>query len=400
MSARITTSKGPLSDSERIARRRVAIVALHFAEYAVRLAKALADKCEVLLVLYDQNAVNELGEDWESRWYKAHLNCLVLKKPRWPWDALVNAAQLMKHILRFAPDVIHYQENPRDEVVLTLPFLSMYPKVLTIHDPAPHKGTDANRLRFSRYRWYLPWSRQSADLALVHGEALAAELVRVAPWLHTKVRTVAHGPLGPEEAMPSEEGPPRGMLLLFFGRIHEYKGLEYFVEAVLRLRAEGHPVTGIVAGRGGDLSRHLPRMRSAGCFEVIDRYIAASEVPELFRRARVVVLPYVEGTQSGVAAMAMGYGRPVVASAVGAIPLLVRDRINGLLVPPKDVASLTNAVRSLLLDDVLWNRLAGGAGALRDGELSWRSIADTCELVYAEAQELRHGLTGKLAVRR
>lgn len=381
-------------------RRRVAVVALHFAEYAVRLSEALADKWEVLLILYDQNVMNELGQDWESRCEKANLKCLVLKKPRWPWNAIVNAWRLVKQILRFAPDVIHYQENPRDEIVLTLPFLWMYPKVMTIHDPAPHKGTDENRLRFSRYRWYLPWARRSADLALVHGEALAGELVQVAPWLHTKVRTVAHGPLGPEEAMLTEEVPPRGMRLLFFGRMHEYKGLEYFIEAVLRLRAEGHPVTGVVAGRGDDLGRHLTRMKTSGCFEVIDRYIAASEVPPLFRGARVVVLPYVEGTQSGVAAMAIGYGRPVVASAVGAIPLLVRDRINGLLVPPKDVVSLTNAVRSLLLDDVLWTRLADGAGALRNGELSWRSIADTCELVYAEARELRHGLTGKLALRR
>jgi alpha-maltose-1-phosphate synthase len=381
-------------------RRRVAVVALHFAEYAVCLAEALANKCEVLLILYDQNAVNELGQHWESRCQKAHLKCLVLKRPRWPWNAMVNAWQLAKQTLRFGPDVIHYQENPRDEIVFTLPFLWAYPKVLTIHDPAPHKGTDADRLRFSRYRWYLPWARRSADLALVHGEALAAELMQVAPWLRAKVRTVAHGPLGPLEATVAEPNPPGGMDLLFFGRIHEYKGLRYFIEAVLQLRAEGHPVTGIVAGRGGDIGRHLARMRTSGCFEVIDRYIAASEVPALFRRARVVVLPYIEGTQSGVAAMAMGYGRPVVASAVGAIPLLVRDRINGLLVPPKDVPSLTNAIRSLLVDNALWTRLAEGAGTLRDGELSWRSIADTCELVYAEAQELRHGPTRKVMVRR
>jgi glycosyltransferase involved in cell wall biosynthesis len=181
------------------------------------------------------------------------------------------------------------------------------------------------------------------------------------------------------------------MRLLFFGRIHEYKGLRYFVEMVLKLHAEGFRVRGVVAGTGSDLANWLPKMQASGCFEIIDRYVAATEVPALFRGARVVVLPYVDGTQSGVAAMAIGYGRPVVASSVGAIPLLVRNGVNGLLVPAGDTQSLTRAVRSLLVDDALWTELANGARALRDGELSWRSIADACGRVYEEASNRKRG---------
>ena len=178
---------------------------------------------------------------------------------------------------------------------------------------------------------------------------------------------------------------PDSFRLLFFGRIYEYKGLGYFVDSVIMLRDKGYPVTGVVAGIGSDLSRHKRRMEEAGCFEILDRYIAPEEISDLFLDSFAVVLPYIDGTQSGVAAMALGFTRPVVASAVGSIPELVRNGENGLLVSPSDVMALSAAIETLLADAQLWERLATGARKLRDGELSWSSIADKTIHVYESA---------------
>ena len=106
-------------------------------------------------------------------------------------------------------------------------------------------------------------------------------------------------------------------------------------------------------------------MESAGCFEILDRYIPPEEISELFLESFAVILPYLDGTQSGVAAMALGFGRPVVATAVGSIPELVRNEENGLLVPPSDAVALTEAIERLLTDKDLWEQLAAGARRLK-----------------------------------
>jgi glycosyltransferase involved in cell wall biosynthesis len=63
----------------------------------------------------------------------------------------------------------------------------------------------------------------------------------------------------------------------------------------------------------------------------------------------VVVLPYLEASQSGVGSLAKGYGRPLVASAVGGLPELVSDG-SGVLVPPGDADALADALDGILGD--------------------------------------------------
>jgi starch synthase len=360
---------------------RVALVALHFAEYASSLAQALSKTCDVVLFLYKSNADNELGTSWPEWLKNENLRVIALERPRSVLTVFKNAVRLVSTIKRFRPDVVHFQEGIRDEMIFSLPFFRSVPKVLTVHDPSPHSGTDSKRLQFSRYRLYRRWMRLSADMAITHGASLCVDLEKVSPSLRGRTRSVAHGPLGATDGASSSVKPD-ALRLLFFGRIHEYKGLRYFVEAVVKLRNEGIPVIGVVAGSGGDLERYRSSMDAAGCFEVLDRYIPAPDVPKLFLAARVVVLPYTDGTQSGVAALALGYGRPVIASAVGSIPELVRHGTNGILVPPAETKALVDAIRSIVFDDLLWEELSAGARRLRDGELSWESIAAATVSIY------------------
>lgn len=372
-------------------KRRVALVALHFAEYSANLAMALAKKWEVLLVLYRDNADAQLGKNEVGNLSHSCLTLLVMDRPTSVLTILGNTGQLTRSIRRFDPHIIHYQEDPRDELMLGLLFLRSTPTVLTVHDPKTHSGADSDRLKYSRYRLYRPLFRRAADIAITHGRLLADDLIRACPRLTGRVRSVPHGPLGLRGANDAASRPsrPTDFRLLFFGRINEYKGLRYFVESVMTLRDKGYRVTGVVAGRGSDLERHRQGMEEAGCFEILDRYIAPEEISNLFLDSFAVILPYTDGTQSGVAAMALGFARPVVASAVGSIPELVRNRENGLLVPPSDSAALTEAIETLLTDKRLWESLANGARKLRDGELSWDSIADKTIRIYESVIEIR-----------
>lgn len=365
---------------------RVALIALHFAEYAANLASAMAANAEVLLILYRNNANNELGADWEVRLQQPGLQIITLDRPHTPLAIIKNTFQLVSILKKFDPTVIHWQDVGRDELLFSLPFFLATPRVVTVHDPAPHSGVDTERLKFSRIRLFSFLLRRSAHAAIAHGKFLAAELERVCPWLMGKVAAIPHGPLG----VPKASGTPplpQGMRLLFFGRIHQYKGLRHFVAAVSQLHRDGLPVTGVVAGSGSDLEEHRAAMLAAGCFEVMEGFIPAADVPALFLNSRAVVLPYVDGTQSGVAAMALGLGCPVVASAVGSIPELVRNGVNGLLVAPTDTAALAQAIREIVSDNALWHQLAAGAIRLRDGELAWSTIGTQTLKVYESVQK-------------
>jgi len=353
---------------------RVALIALHFAEYSAHLAMALANDIEVLLVLYRNNVSDQLGSDWQ-KWLRApSLRVHVLDRPNSVTSIFRNVVSLISALQAFRPSVIHLQEDIRDELFLSLLFFWRLPVVLTIHDPVTHSGRDSLRLRFSRLRLYRYVARRMAKAAIAHGKLLALAVEEVCPWLIGKVTAIAHGPLCVTDIRQSAPSSANTRLL-FFGRIHKYKGLANFEEAVNSLRQEGLPVVGVVAGKGSDLDDHRQSMLASGGFEILDRYIPASEVPILFDQCRVIVLPYTDGTQSGVAAIALGRGLPVVATAVGSIPELVRHGVNGLLVPAADPTALKDAIRRLILDDALWEQLANGSKLLRDGALSWKTIA-------------------------
>jgi glycosyltransferase involved in cell wall biosynthesis len=138
-----------------------------------------------------------------------------------------------------------------------------------------------------------------------------------------------------------------------------------------------------VAGTGADLERHRGRIAAGAWIDLIDHYISAAELPRLFRRAMAVVLPYTDATQSGVAAMAFAFSRPVIATSVGDVPDVVVDGRTGLLVPPRDGNALADAMERLLVDRALRDSLATGAARFAKKNLSWPRIAEaTCDTYH------------------
>jgi len=370
---------------------RITLIAMHFAEYACRLAEALAQEHEVQLLLGEANAASELEEEFERYRSIPQLTLVTLPHSRSPLRWLRNAVRLAGEVQRFKPDVVHQQEHTRDYEVAALLYLSrLFPFVLTVHDPQPHSGEDARQHNFSRHSLYKGLLRKRCDAAVTHGNLLCEQMVSVAPWLAGRVANIPHGPLGPL-AIP-EQAPDSGALL-FFGRINAYKGLRYFVDAVLQLRAKGLCVNGVIAGRGGDLAANRAVIEAHDCFELHDEFVSRAKVQRLFTRAQLVVMPYIDATQSGVAAMAIGFGRPVVATRVGALPEMVLEGYTGLLVPPRDSAALADAIESLLLNPGRYALLADNVRATgTQGAFSWQSIAGATAAVYSEAIARRQGL--------
>lgn len=367
---------------------RIALLALHFAEYASRIAVALSARHEVLIVLRSSNAQNELTDDLRALLYK-RVSVRFLEPRRKRDPRILGTGFLINRILRdFSPEILHIQEiNPVLVGWTLLSFRRRIPVVLTVHDPVPHSGG----LSIDRWRWkVVTWFRRKASRVIVHGPRMQAELEESVASVAGRIDDIPIGILGRTiiDDDISECEPGR---FLFFGRIESYKGLHYFLDAGDILHSRGHSFRLVVAGTGSDLERHRKRIASSAWVELIDRFISAAEVPDLFRRAMSVVLPYTDATQSAVTPTAFAFARPVIATNVGGLPDVVIDGENGLIVPPRDVKALADAMEKLLVDRRLRDSLAAGAARYAKEKLSWPHIADLTESTYRRAINAHSG---------
>lgn len=259
--------------------------------------------------------------------------------------------------------------------------------ILTIHDPLPHSGEDGVSANLAKRDFILRRWRNRCDAAVTHGSVLVGVVERRYPRLREYVFSVPHGPLG---GPPLPNRPVPGTFL-FFGRIHAYKGLGNFVSAILALHERGLAVRGVIAGRGPDLAPYRSVVSCHPAFELHERFIGRDELPGLFARAQAVVLPYTDGTQSGVGAMALGFGRAIIATRVGALPDMVRDGENGLLTAPGDSEALASAMARLIADPELAVRMGQRSLVLGRTEITWERNAEITLLAYEAAIARRGG---------
>ena len=361
---------------------RIALVALHFAEYASRLALALSAKHEVLLILRSSNAQNELTDELRALLgQKITVRFIEPRRMRDP--RILGTSLLVNRLLRdFSPDVLHLQEiHPFLGGWTFLSNLRRIPVVLTVHDPVQHSGG----LPMDGWQWkVVTWFRRHASRLIVHGPRMRTQLEELDGRIKGRIDVVPHGILGQTDSHGEVFAYQPGSFL-FFGRVLAYKGLRYLLDASDILHGRGHDFRLVVAGTGSDLDHQRARIASAPWVQLIDRYIAPAEVPDLFQRAMCVVLPYTDATQSGVSAMALGSSRPVIATSVGDVPDVVLDGKTGLIIPPRNAKALADAMEKLLVDDRLRESLATGASLLAKEKLSWPHIANLTAATYGRA---------------
>ncbi|MCU1326903.1 MAG: glycosyl transferase group 1 [Bryobacterales bacterium] len=364
-------------------RMRVAFVSFDFGEYCIRIARALSTEADVRLYL-PECEVGPHRRLLENSKVELH----EFRKPRLrhAFKQMRTVCQLLKSIRRFDPDVIHLQSG-HFWFNLGLPFLRSFPLVLTVHDPKPHLGDRGSR---NTPDFVIGFGFRSATRLIVHAPQLRAELLKRVSVAESAISVIPHVALG--DSLGPGPGPGAELRaeseshnILFFGRIWPYKGLDVLIRAEPLITAEIPAAKIVIAGTGEDFSRYRAMMQNPEHFEVRAEYISDEERSELFRNASLVVLPYVEASQSGVIPLAYRFGKPVVASNVGGLPAMVDHGVTGFLVPPRDSASLAAAVIRLLRNRNM--RLEMGANAMRkvDTECSPERVARDTLAVYREA---------------
>ncbi len=226
----------------------------------------------------------------------------------------------------------------------------------------------------------LDFGYRRADQVIVHGQQLKQVVVDELRIPEPIVHVIPHLALGDQAAhsLVQEEE----QLLLFFGRIWDYKGLRYLIQAEPLITASLPNVKIMIAGRGDDLEHYRKLMVHPEQFIIDNEYIPDDKVAALFRRASVVVLPYIEATQSGVIPLAYTFGKPVVATTVGSLPEMVDHGQTGLLVPPRDVPALASAIIRLLQDKPLRQQMGRNGKHKIETECSPLRVAAQTLAVY------------------
>jgi glycosyltransferase involved in cell wall biosynthesis len=273
-------------------------------------------------------------------------------------------------------DLVHFQwlTFPGPDSALLPPG----PRVLTVHDPPPPRGLGL-----------ASWRRlaQHMDALVSHSDAAAdrvAELLRVD---RGEIRVIPHGAfdyltrLPDARPLPADLASVEGPVVLCFGLIRPYKGIDVLLEAFRGI--EGAELW-IVGRAMMDLDPLYDlAQRSRATVRIVPRFITDPEIPALFERADLVVLPYREADQSGVLYTALAFGKPIVASAVGGFPEVAAHGALRL-VPPGDPSAVAAAVTELLGSDAERERLGAGAAEAAAGPYSWDRAAEATLALYRE----------------
>jgi glycosyltransferase involved in cell wall biosynthesis len=220
---------------------------------------------------------------------------------------------------------------------------SFRPRLLFIcHNVIPHESRpwDVLALRLALDR---------ADGFITHSEADAKQLRRLLPDARVEVSHLpTYASLGQNTPVDLPVQLPQDRpLLLFFGFVRHYKGLDILLEAMPEVLAN-QPVHLLVVGEFWQSDKpyreQIKRLNLETAVTLINAYVPDEELVAYIRAAEVVVLPYRSATQSAAVQLAFGLGKPVITTDVGGLGEVVEHGRNGLLVPAEEPKMLATEI--------------------------------------------------------
>jgi len=308
---------------------------------------------------------------------RSHVRMLFLE--------IIALARVLRLVLKTRPDIIHYQSYRMirlDWILFLLLRLIGKKIVFTVHDTDSLEASPFDSYIFAR-------TARRSDLLLVHNSnarRVVVERWKVSPG---RIRVIPHG--GYEHYYPRlmhksaarfDLGYTNEFLLLAFGTVRQYKGLDYLLPALAQARRRIPEPRLIIAGRAFDPAlgrRYEQQIVELGLADIVrfeNRFIEEPEVERFFTAADLVVLPYVRIDQSGVLFLAYTFARPVLGTSVGGLPELIREGVSGYLVPPRDSTALSEGIVKAWNERHRLSEMGSNARRLIEEEYTWERQAD------------------------
>lgn len=185
------------------------------------------------------------------------------------------------------------------------------------------------------------------------------------------------------------------VLLIALGRIVPKKGFDVLVRSLPSLLSLCPQAQMLI---GGDGAQRDELRRLAESLGISDRVhfpgrIPWDQVPGFLNMGDIFVLPSVHDAAGNVDGLptvlleAMGCGKPIVATTVGGVPLVIEDQVNGLLCPPGDPGALSQTLARIIEDDSLRAQLGQEARSSVEERFNWSEVAQKMVMLFQQAAE-------------
>lgn len=267
-------------------------------------------------------------------------------------------------------------------------YLRNIPAILLCHNVLPHE-------RFPGCKILSKAVLRSGNGYIVHSEQDAQDLLSIVKYAHYEKAVLPTYnafkflEMSKEEARAKLGMAKEDKILLFFGFVREYKGLQHIISAMPKIAHHLRNCKLYIVGefREGKepYLKSIEETGVSGTIVVHDEYVPDQEIEPFFAASDLVVLPYESATQSGIVQIAYGFEKPVIATAVGGLPEVVLDGKTGYVVPPKNPDALADAVIRFFTEDKAEEFAAAVRG--ESDKYSWdrmnETVAKLLEKVYA-----------------
>jgi glycosyltransferase involved in cell wall biosynthesis len=255
-------------------------------------------------------------------------------------------------------------------------------RVAIVHNALPHERTVFDRI-------LLRLLVLSCDAFIVHdtesealieqisqGRKQIVELRLPDPW--------QFGTSAPAPPQGSDESANlAGISALFFGNVRPYKGLSVLLEALRDCPHVSLTVAGNFWNQEESIARMVQEWGLTDRVTLLPGYVDRDDIPGLFGRADVVVLPYISGTASVIPQMAFSYGTPVIATDVGSIAAGVHDGVNGLVVKANSSRELAQALSTFSENSRIRENLTSGARRGQSGD-GWETYVRELQKLFEQ----------------
>lgn len=354
-----------------------------FIDYQIQMANCLSKNNVIMLII----PLNNLSKDYTEN-INENIGLYLLgrgKKKHHPSNLFI-IKDLLTKINQYKPDIIHFQlgggmSAPLILLIILLLRKKHYPVMTTFHDVKLHIGENSWFQNLLRY-----WIRKYSDRIIVHGEKLKIQMIKE---FNIHINKISVIPIGGHDIALFKKYEKKYIIeddasILFFGRIYKYKGLDYLIRAEPLIKKEFPNVKIIIAGTGEDFTKYRDMILDKDNFIIKNHKISYEEGAELFQRCNIVVIPYIDASQSGVVPVAYSFKKPVIVTDVGSIPEIVEHCITGLIIPPKNSEAIADAIVTLLKDDMLRKKMGHNGYIKLYKDLSWDKIAEKTVDAYED----------------
>ena len=178
-------------------------------------------------------------------------------------------------------------------------------------------------------------------------------------------------------------------VILFVGSLkksHQHKGLRILISAFALIHKEFPDTKLVVVGQGdwSDTYKSLASSAAVGEHIEFTGYVNDRDLAQYYKLATVFAMPSTLRSEGfGMVYLeANAVGLPVVGSRIGGVPYAVKENETGLLVEPKSIGSLQTALRSLLRDSDLAERLGQAGSARAEAEFDWRLLSERTSEIF------------------